>query len=100
MARTAPLLPMLALFFFIDAVPPAAAQLPAEQDRYELRIIRVGTTFQGLRFKTATGDSWQLVVAHYENIPETGPLAPGDSETTLVTDDNDWTAFRIDRKRA
>jgi hypothetical protein len=84
----------LGVLFVVDA----AAQQPADKDRYELRVIRVGNTFQGLRFKTQSGESWQLVVDKYEKIPETGPVAAGDFEITLVTDDNDWTAFRIDRK--
>ena len=64
---------------------------------YELRIIRVGNTFQAVRFKVATGESWLIDRDKFDPIPETGPVAAGDYDVTLVTDDTNWMAFRIDR---
>jgi hypothetical protein len=90
---------VVGVLFHFDATPATTQQpKPDDKDRYELRVIRVGNTFQGLRFKVTTGESWQLVVDKYEKNTETGPVAPGDFDIKLVTDDNDWTAFRIDRK--
>ncbi|MCI0461030.1 MAG: hypothetical protein L0Z62_29125 [Gemmataceae bacterium] len=72
---------------------PAAAK-PRE---YELKIVRVGNTFQGLRYKVRTGESWMLSGDRYEKVPETTPVPAGDYEVTLITDDTNWMAFRIDR---
>ncbi len=77
------------------AQKPAAP--PAQKKDYELRIIRVGPTFQAVRFKVNTGESWRMAGDHYEKLPETGPVPAGDYEVTLVTDDTNWMAFRIDR---
>lgn len=103
MYRTA----LVCLFGLLAAVSVAAmspapapkAERPPDQPRkdYELRLIRVGNTFQGLRFKVSTGEAWILAVDKYEKLPETGPVPVGDYEITLVTDDNNWMAFRIDR---
>jgi hypothetical protein len=70
---------------------------PAKKGDYELRIIRVGNTSQGLRFNVSTGESCFLDRDKFVAIPETGPVAAGDFDVTLVTDDNNWMAFRIDR---
>jgi hypothetical protein len=71
---------------------------PATKTRdYELRIIRVGNTFQGVRFKVSTGESWSMEGDKWTAIPETGQVAAGDFDVTLVTDDTNWMAFRIDR---
>jgi hypothetical protein len=108
MRRTAPvcLLGLLAAAAVWAAVPsprPASAQQPerpAAQGRkgYELRLIRVGNTFQSIRFKTETGESWIIVVNKYEKLPENGPVPPGDYDVTLITDGVIFMAFRIDRR--
>jgi hypothetical protein len=77
-----------------EAADPAPAPKKPE---YELRIIRVGNTFQGVRFKVGTGESWYIDREKYVAIAETGPVAAGDFDVTLVTDDTNWMAFRIDR---
>jgi len=64
---------------------------------YELRIIRVGNTFQGVRFKVSSGESWVMEGDKYEKIPEAAPVPAGEYDITLVTDDTNWMAFRIDR---
>jgi hypothetical protein len=81
---------------------PAAAQkgeaAPAQKRAdYELRIIRVGNTFQGVRFKVSSGEAWLMAGSKYEKIPETGPIPAGDYDIALITDDTNWMAFRIDR---
>lgn len=101
MNRFALLIPLLAGLCLGDTAAPSAhgqkQGQSLDKDRHELRVIRVGKTFQGLRFKVSTGESWQLVVDKYEKIAETGPIPPGDYDITLVTDDSDWTAFRMER---
>jgi hypothetical protein len=69
----------------------------AKGKQFELRLIRVGKTFQSIRFNVSTGETWTIVEDKYEKVPETGPLPAGDYDVTLVTDDSDWMAFRIDR---
>jgi hypothetical protein len=69
---------------------------PTQKKDYELRIIRMGNTFQAVRFKPATGESWTMKGDSYEKIPETGPVPAGDYDIILVTDDTNWMAFRID----
>jgi hypothetical protein len=81
---------------------PAAALGQKEEpvrkrSEYELRLIRVGNTFQGIRFKSTTGETWRMDGDRFEKIPESGPIPAGDYEVTLVTDDTNWMAFRIDR---
>jgi hypothetical protein len=79
--------------------PTAAADKPDPPKRgeYELRIIRVGNTFQGVRFKSTTGESWVMIADKYEKVPD-DDLPAGDYDVTLVTDDTNWMAFRIDRR--
>jgi len=84
------------------SMPPAAlGQKPAPQppkNDYELRIIRVGKTFQGVRFKVSTGQSWTLAGDKFEKVAESGPVPPGDYDIQLITDDMNWMGFRIDRR--
>jgi hypothetical protein len=58
----------------------------------------VGNTFQGIRFKVGTGESWTMATDRFEKVPETGPVPPGHYDINLVTDDSNWIAFRIDRR--
>src|SRR5262245_22075439 len=71
---------------------------PAHKGKgFELRVIRLGNTFQALRLNVRTGESWTIAGDQYEKVPETGPVPAGDYDVTLVTDDTNWMAFRIDR---
>ena len=63
---------------------------------FELRTIRVGKTFQGVRFKISTGESWVIDGDDYAKIPDAA-LPAGEYDVTLITDDSNWMAFRIDR---
>jgi hypothetical protein len=80
----------------------AAAQkpeVPAGPKRadHELRIIRVGNTFQGVRFQVRTGEAWAMEGQKYKKLDETGPVPDGNYDVTLIADDKNWMAFRIDR---
>jgi hypothetical protein len=82
-----------------EAVAAQKQEMPAAQKKgYELRIIRVGNTFQGIRFNVRTGESWTLSGDRFEKLPETTPVPAGEYEVTLITDDTNWMAFRIDRR--
>jgi hypothetical protein len=75
---------------------PDPAPAP-KRGEYELRLIRVGNTFQGMRFKVGTGESWILAGEKYEKVPDAAALPAGEYDITLITDDTNWMAFRIDR---
>lgn len=78
--------------------PQASAQKPDPPRKdYELRVIRVANSFQAVRFKNSTGESWVMVADRYDKIPETGNVPAGDYDISLITDDTNWMAFRIDR---
>src|SRR3954447_243647 len=88
----------VALLLAVAAQLPALAQdKPAPRKEYELRVIRVGSAFQSLRWKVATGETWLIAGDRYEKLPEATQLPPGDYDVTLITDDMNWMAFRINR---
>lgn len=64
---------------------------------YELRILRVGDTFQGIRFRRTTGEAWQISVDRWEKIPEAAPVPAGNYDVLMIGTDMDFTAFRWDR---
>jgi hypothetical protein len=84
-------LPRAALAQKAEPMPPAKGK------QFELRLIRVGNTFQSIRFNVITGESWRMAGDKYEKVPESGEVPAGDYDIQLVTDDTDWMAFRIDR---
>ena len=72
---------------------------PVEKTKgFELRIIRLGNSFQAIRFNVSTGESWVMAGEKYDKIPETGPVPVGNYEVIMVADDANWMAFRIDRQ--
>ncbi|GIW79552.1 MAG: hypothetical protein KatS3mg105_1359 [Gemmatales bacterium] len=75
-----------------------AKDVRIELKNYEIRLVRVGNTFQGIRFRPATGEAWQIVVDKWESIRESdaAPLPSGDYDVVLVAGENDLTAFRFD----
>jgi hypothetical protein len=70
---------------------------PPKGKQYELRLLRVGKAIQGIRFHIVTGETWTVEDDKYTKLAETDPIPAGDYDVTLVTDDNNWMAFRIDR---
>ncbi len=75
-----------------------AADPPAQKSKdYELRVIRVGDSYQAIRFKANTGESWFIDDEKFVKIPETGDVPAGDFDIKLITDDKDYIALRIDR---
>src|SRR5437764_2468389 len=78
--------------------PGQKSEPKAERPTYELRMARVGNTFQGIRFKPASGASWIVVGNKWEPIEESGPVPGGDYDVTIVGTEEAFTAFRFDRK--
>jgi hypothetical protein len=81
----------------VVAAEPAPAAGAAPKKNFELKIIRVQNTFQAIRLKSSTGETWLVSKDHFERIPETGVLPAGAYDVQLITDDTNWMAFRIER---
>jgi hypothetical protein len=81
----------------VVAADPAATERPAPKKDFELKIIRVQNTFQAIRLKNSTGETWLISKDHFERIPEAGVLPAGAYDVQLITDDANWMAFRIER---
>ena len=67
------------------------------QKQYELRVIQVVDTVQGIRFKPTTGKAWYIAVDKWVLIPETGEVPAGDFDVIMAPLERDFTAFRFDR---
>jgi hypothetical protein len=65
---------------------------------HDARFVRVGNTTQGVRFKTATGEAWLLVLDRWEKIADGDKLPAGDYDVFLAARDNDFSAYRFDHK--
>jgi hypothetical protein len=64
---------------------------------FEMRLLRIGDTYQGLRFNTATGESWQINLEKWEKVPETEAPAVGEYQITLIAGENGFLALRLER---
>ncbi|HXG08725.1 MAG TPA: hypothetical protein VNK04_02960 [Gemmataceae bacterium] len=74
-------------------VQPVPAAIPKN---FDIRLVRVGINYQGIRFKPATGETWQIGDGRWERLGETGPVPPGDYDIILVANDEDFSALRFD----
>jgi hypothetical protein len=80
--------PATALAQKVDVKPPPK--------NFEMRTVRVGNTFQGIRFKPATGETWLINGRMWDKIEETGAVPAGDYDIFMVATEQDFTAFRFD----
>jgi hypothetical protein len=82
-----------------DLPPLKEAAAGAKGQNFDLRLVRVGDTFQGIRFKPATGESWLIAGTKWVAIDETDKdkVPAGDYDIKMVSTDQDFTAFRFDR---
>jgi hypothetical protein len=63
---------------------------------YELRVVNVGEVYKAIRFKPATGESWQLLGGRWEKLPEVAPPPAGDYDVLLIPAES-LLALRLDR---
>ncbi len=64
---------------------------------YEMKILQIGDTYQGVRFKPATGEAWQLARDRWEALPESGPVPAGDYDVLMITAGDRLVVVRFDR---
>jgi hypothetical protein len=63
---------------------------------FDLRMIVVGDTYQAIRFKPRTGETWLANGTKWEKLAETGDVPAGNYEVVMVGTDKDFIAMRID----
>jgi hypothetical protein len=51
---------------------------------FELRIVAVGDTFHGIRFKPASGESWRILNGAWEKLEEAAAPPAGDYDITII----------------
>jgi hypothetical protein len=72
-------------------------EAPVASKPYAMRLVRVGDSYQGVRFKPATGQTWQIVAGRWDPIAEDEVAPAGDYDVTLIATDKDFTAVRLER---
>lgn len=72
-----------------------ADEKPAPAKGYELRIVAVGDSYHGIRFKPDTGESWNLLNGRWEKLDAAPPPA-GDYDVTIIPAES-LLALRLDR---
>jgi hypothetical protein len=81
--------------------PPAAkpgAGAPKPDSEYALRHVRLGNQLHILRFHTTTGAAWHVNGGAFELQRETGPVPAGEFDIKMIAGEENWMAFRLDRK--
>ena len=80
-----------------ECVGRAADEKPAAPAKgYELRIVTHGDTYNGIRFKPTTGESWKILNGRWEKLDEAAAPPAGDYDITLIPAEV-LLAVRIDR---
>jgi hypothetical protein len=81
----------------LAAVAVRADDKPAAPAKgFELRILVVGEMYHGIRFKPATGESWQMLRGAWEKLEETAAPPAGDYDITIIPAEA-LLAVRVDR---
>lgn len=74
----------------------AADEKPAPAKGYELRIVAHGDTYNGIRFKPTTGESWKILNGRWEKLEEAAEPPAGDYDVVIIPAQV-LIAVRIDR---
>jgi hypothetical protein len=64
---------------------------------FEVRIIRVGESYQAIRFKVKSGESWYANGGQWAKIADPEKIPAGSYEVLLVATEKDFSAMRFDR---
>ena len=79
------------------SVAARADEKPAAPAKgYELRVVAVGDTFHGIRFKPASGESWKMLNGLWEKLEEAAAPPAGDYDITIIPAEA-LLAVRVDR---
>ncbi|MCI0705814.1 MAG: hypothetical protein L0241_32535 [Planctomycetia bacterium] len=63
---------------------------------YELRVVAIGDTYHGIRFKPTTGESWSMLNGQWEKLEEAAAPPAGDYDITIIPAEA-LLAVRVDR---
>lgn len=80
------------------SMPAALAQpAPGPASKFDLRIARVGETYQGFRVRPDTGESWQIEQLSWRKVVEADPVPVGNYDILLNVADEGLLPIRIDK---
>jgi hypothetical protein len=80
-----------------------AAALQAQEDKgparkpFEVRMLKLGDTYQGVRFKPATGETWQIRGDKWEKLAEGEAPPAGEYDVILIPAGEIFVALRLER---
>src|SRR5688500_14077128 len=81
----------------LAGVAARADEKPAAPAKgFELRVVAVGDTYPGVRFKPATGESWKMLNGVWEKLEEAAAPPAGDYDITIIPAEA-LLAVRVDR---
>src|SRR5262245_41813869 len=87
---------VIALVGLMSGSGRADDEKPAPAKGYELRIVAVGDSYHGIRFKPTTGESWNMLGGRWEKLDEAAAPPAGDYDITVIQAET-LLAVRIDR---
>jgi hypothetical protein len=79
-----------------DALAQPGDPPPAPVKKHELRIVRVGETYQGFRLRSDTGESWQIEAGAWRKVVEADPVPVGGYDILLAVAGENLLPMRID----
>src|SRR5690349_8365464 len=89
--------PVLCVFLGLAGVAMAADEKPAAPAKgFELRVVTVGDSYHGIRFKPATGEAWRMLNGVWEKLEEAAAPPAGDYDVTIIPAEA-LIAVRVDR---
>ncbi len=65
---------------------------------FKLQMVKIGNTYQGLKHKLATGETWQIFDDAWVKVVEPAPCPAGDYQITLIPSEMGFNAIRIERQ--
>ncbi len=80
------------------AEPAGNTSQAATANKYDLRSIYVGDTWETWRFDRNSGESWHEADNKLVKIKDSKPVPPGDYDILLITNGKMYLAHRVDRK--
>src|ERR1043166_4228435 len=92
---------MICVAFLIVLAPFTPSQEPKAQldkaKNFEVRIVKVGDSYQAIRIRIRTGETWTAEGTKWLKIADAGPIPAGDYDVLLVATEKDYSAIRYDR---